>query len=659
MAPADDDPFAAATAALREVTAAQPGRYEQLVLKLLQRQHALLHAMHDELTEQRLWRSSASRQLQDLRDELTRLRAPLAGGTAGPSHGSPSARHQGQLPPMELPPPPSGCTSPSPFETSSPGSSSPTAGVAATSSAHDGPRSHASPAAPRPPREAEDVDALNDAARQRHGELRAASTRQQEHGNFVETDPPRRGRGAPRTFHPHERRAPVLPRSAAAPSGGLSAAPTARTAQPPVASEPAVATGATLGSVPLAAADPSTASARPAEAGGAGDSTASPLVAPSVGASGSPNSQPLRLAQKLWATSGDAQEPISSVALSSNGLCMVSGCADGNLQLWARSSAQGEWSRSLRSIACRAAGEGDVAHGPEVNALCLRGSLLISGAADGAVKAWRAEVQVSDAGRTEPVLYLLRTLKDEQGGHATGKEVMSVAMPGEESSAGSADAKWAASGAQDGHICIWDVSHASVRQRLKLKNWVMALDVATVSADSVDAEAMGGAGHVVLLSGCFDGGCHLWRAEIERVQGQDYLAGFTKWRVLSQPAQFEGMLSVCLCASRGLAAAGSNDGTIRVWRVASGSDGPFVSHRAAQKGICALQWRGSTAEELLAGSEDGVCSRWIVEAASLRQRQAVEVHQQVEVMALACTENGAEVACALSDGSVQMMAVPS
>jgi hypothetical protein len=60
--------------------------------------------------------------------------------------------------------------------------------------------------------------------------------------------------------------------------------------------------------------------------------------------------------------------------------------------------------------ACRAAPAppgGEPAHGAEVNAVALRGSLLLSGGADGKVVAWRL-----DLAPKRPEVYRLRTLRD-------------------------------------------------------------------------------------------------------------------------------------------------------------------------------------------------------------------------------------------------------
>lgn len=67
-------------------------------------------------------------------------------------------------------------------------------------------------------------------------------------------------------------------------------------------------------------------------------------------------------------------------------------------------------------------------------------------------------------------------------------------------------------------------------------------------------------------------------------------AAFTKWRELHQAIATDGVLAVCLSTSRSLAACGTNDGYVRVWRLNDFAN-PLATHRASQKGVCALQER--------------------------------------------------------------------
>ncbi|KAL3916030.1 MAG: hypothetical protein SGPRY_006993, partial [Prymnesium sp.] len=78
----------------------------------------------------------------------------------------------------------------------------------------------------------------------------------------------------------------------------------------------------------------------------------------------------------------------------------------------------------------------------------------------------------------------------DESGHATGKGVMCLGLPVDSASPTHPAGEWVASGAQDGYICIWDLRHGSVLQRLRLRHWVMAADVACVASEN--AEAMGG-----------------------------------------------------------------------------------------------------------------------------------------------------------------------
>jgi hypothetical protein len=74
---------------------------------------------------------------------------------------------------------------------------------------------------------------------------------------------------------------------------------------------------------------------------------------------------------QLWASEGEEQQPISLVVLTPSGLGLISGCADGALQLWARPSPSAEWQPALRMSACQAGVAGGQKYGVEVNCLKL------------------------------------------------------------------------------------------------------------------------------------------------------------------------------------------------------------------------------------------------------------------------------------------------
>ena len=306
-----EDPFGAAAAAVRELAAAQPGRVEQLVLATLQQQERLIRSLHEQVLEQRLSGDRMMRQLNDLRDEVTRLRSgPALDHPARTDDGARggAVRNQGSLPLMRhqrTSSDPSLPQSASPVATSPIEQPMPTAailGLAAVGADDVGSHSgRMSAGGGRSERVVEEVRQLTDVARQRHMELQAADARRRNEGTFVievANDPPRQGRGRGRGFQPTERRPPVLPRSVAAnaPQPTPAATQTARTA-PPIATEPAVATGATTTSAASSTATPT--SAASVAGGSSSAQTAPPPSTSSVGASGSPHSQPLQLAQKV------------------------------------------------------------------------------------------------------------------------------------------------------------------------------------------------------------------------------------------------------------------------------------------------------------------------------------------------------------------------
>jgi len=379
----------------------------------------------------------------------------------------------------------------------------------------------------------------------------------------------------------------------------------------------------------------------------------------------------------LWPAAAELRAPdtspavspaVTSVVVSPDGRCMVSGGADGCLQLWSRASPSADWSASTRVVACRASAPGaSRAHESEVNALALRDTVLLSGAADGAVKMWRAEVKTEASGRLDAALYNLRTMQADQ---EAPQDVMCVALPSE-----SVAVEWGASGSQDGYVGIWDLASAQRRQRLKHRHWVMALEVAHSLGDS----------KVLVLAGCYDGSCVLWRADACATGNKFEPQAFQKWRQLSSRSEAESaaILSVDLCAARGgshLAACGTNGGSIRVWRVGgeggaasaggatASADAPLVTHQTAHgAGVTSLRWRGaaavSAAEEIFSAGEDGYARRWAVDVAggaaggALRPLQELEVQREAEVMCAKCTEGNGEVACAVNDGSVQVLVV--
>jgi len=199
----------AATATMRDLERSQPGRAEQLMLTALQQQQSIISALQEEVTQLQLFKSTATRDLQVLKEEVARLRDGSGGGRSPSGIPTPPAvRQQGQLPlaHLETQGPPRGANDPgtprpascspvstssastSPFDTSSAAAlrdtSSPTATADGASAASAASARSSDGTAPRPAREDRE-DELNDAARQRHAELQAAANRQQQHGSCV------------------------------------------------------------------------------------------------------------------------------------------------------------------------------------------------------------------------------------------------------------------------------------------------------------------------------------------------------------------------------------------------------------------------------------------------------------------------------------------
>ena len=110
----------------------------------------------------------------------------------------------------------------------------------------------------------------------------------------------------------------------------------------------------------------------------------------------------------------------AAIALSDDGYTMVSCTDTGWLQLWSRGGDNTGWAICQRERACKS----------EVNALALRGGLLLTAAADGRLRAWRLD---GGGKKAAPFLFNLRTLQEPPRGApgvAEGEHgLMCVAMP--------------------------------------------------------------------------------------------------------------------------------------------------------------------------------------------------------------------------------------
>ena len=385
--------------------------------------------------------------------------------------------------------------------------------------------------------------------------------------------------GAPsrRTFTPHERKGPRLPKS----SGGTPQRPSpAARAEGGTPSRAAGVAAASAASAPAAAAVGATPPAPAAPAARAPAAVRAPRrVRAALG--------PLCEQQRLSRPSGDdGPSAVSCVALDEGGGCAVTGAEDGALALWVRDEGGGGWRLGAVTNA----------HDDEVESVAMRGALVLSGGGDGKVHAWRLDAEGE-------LLWKLRTLLSVKGDGEVG--VLSLAMPPADGGGGEAEADcaWAVCGAQDGRIRVVATAGGTETQALRVRGrrpgaaWVYSL-----------ALGDGGGGASLLLGGTFEGLCALWRAAAEPRAPPTFVLE-RELRPFSDDPNTDGVLSVALNAARGWAAAGTNDGVVRVWAV-GGDAQPLASEPAATAGVCALAWRGEGGDELLSGAEDGSCTVW-------------------------------------------------
>ena len=253
---------------------------------------------------------------------------------------------------------------------------------------------------------------------------------------------------------------------------------------------------------------------------------------------------PLCEQQRLSRPSGDdGPSAVSCVALDEGGGCAVTGAEDGALALWVRDEGGGGWRLGAVTNA----------HDDEVESVAVRGALVLSGGGDGKVHAWRLDAEGE-------LLWKLRTLLSVKGDGEVG--VLSLAMPPADGGGGEAraDCAWAVCGAQDGRIRVVATAGGTETQALRVRGrrpgaaWVYSL-----------ALGDGGGGASLLLGGTFEGLCALWRAP-PAVDAPPTFVLERELRPFSDDPNTDGVLSVALNAVRGWAAAGTNDGVVRVGR---------------------------------------------------------------------------------------------
>ena len=384
-------------------------------------------------------------------------------------------------------------------------------------------------------------------------------------------------RASRRTFTPHERKGPRLPKSC----GGTPQRPSpAARAEGGTPSRAAGVAAASAASAPL----PRRLAPRRQHR------RRRPLVRRrrAGAAAGARGGSALREQQRLSRPSGDdGPSAVSCVALDEGGGCAVTGAEDGALALWVRDEGGGGWRLGAVTNA----------HDDEVESVAMRGALVLSGGGDGKVHAWRLDAEGE-------LLWKLRTLLSVKGDGEVG--VLSLAMPpADGGGGGEADCAWAVCGAQDGRIRVVATAGGTETQALRVRGrrpgaaWVYSL-----------ALGDGGGGASLLLGGTFEGLCALWRAPAAaEPRAPPTFVLERELRPFSDDPNTDGVLSVALNAARGWAAAGTNDGVVRVWAV-GGDAQPLASEPAATAGVCALAWRGEGGDELLSGAEDGSCTVW-------------------------------------------------
>ena len=406
---------------------------------------------------------------------------------------------------------------------------------------------------------------------------------------------------------------------------------------------------------------------------------------------------PLCAAESL----GSGDGPVTCcLALSADGQCLVSGCEDGSLHLWTRGRAgDSNWGHALTMMAGPENDGGDRA----VNALALRGTLLLTASGNGAVWAWRAGLldEEPEDGDDEPdgELYPLRSFQQPPGAGDDVAGVQCVALPPEGKPPGTAprhsggarataaesaeSAEWAlprafaVSGGQDNSLCVWDTETGELLQHEVFKAWVMAVSIGYAPD-----------GRPLVLSASADGECVVWQAR--RHVGQlAHLSGseppLERCRVLH--ARPKGRLvrtvrAAKLSADGAHAALGFDDGTLLVWdglagrevdrrsRGSGAGEKPYATKLPPSEGgsaaaVGALEWRGGeiggdAKAELVVGAESGEVMRWTAEAApaedacTFQCAQVVPPGSRGEVYALACARTG-EVLAGTADGKIHCL----
>ncbi len=406
-------------------------------------------------------------------------------------------------------------------------------------------------------------------------------------------------------------------------------------------------------------------------------------------------------------------QPVTGIAVSECGSGLIAAGLDGQLQLWTLGlddpSGLGTTLRSAHSW--RRTLTLPVGGG-EINALALRGSILVCGCQDGSVRLYRLFKEQSTfvlysllrkqhsasrrggfgSASVDSAAFAAATSVDDCAGSpiaavdaakagaaaaSAPSEVMCVALSSSVHS-GSRTAPLLASGAQDGTVCLWDSSSGRLLQQLQAheydgSGWVMAMVL-----DRHENSKSG-----LMLTASYDQTIRVWSHEADEILGYATggnplsgnsglaasssfwggsfnSAGSGSW-VLRQTLKghTDGVLGLELSRTRRHAFSASNDHSVRVWELSSGAC--LQDLRLHECSVSALGWHLASGC-LATGAEDGSVHLWDVSAfddvsgaraqAELVQTLSID---HCEILCIAPSADGTALFCGLDDGTFALL----